>query len=113
MPRSSSRPRSSDQPNEPQPQQAKDRPVKVVRIGRVRGNIWANHTHVGLTVFNVTFDRLWKEDDQVGDGGEVLKEGEWRQSPSFGRDDLLLVGKVADLCHTWIYRQIQDRNESF
>ena len=30
-------------------------------------------------------------------------------------DDLLLVAKVADLCHTWIYRRIQDqtREQSF
>src|SRR4051794_23023627 len=113
MAKTSSKSRPDDQANEPHPQQAKDRPVKVVRIGRVRGNIWANRTHDGHTVYNVTLDRLWKEDDQLDGGGQVVKEGEWRQSPSFGRDDLLLVAKVADLCHTWIYRQLQDRNESF
>ena len=45
----------------------------------------------------------------------MIKKGEWHQSQSFGRDDLLLVAKVADLCHTWIYRQIQDqsRDQSF
>jgi hypothetical protein len=26
----------------------------------------------------------------------------WEQSDSFGRDDLPLVGKVADLAHTWM-----------
>jgi hypothetical protein len=55
-----------------------------------------------VVYYNVTIDRLWKDDDQVNDGGEVIKKGEWRQSQSFGRDDLLLVAKVADLCHTWI-----------
>lgn len=45
----------------------------------------------------------------------MIKKGEWHQSQSFGRDDLLLVAKVADLCPTWIYRRIQDksREQSF
>ena len=42
-----------------------------------------------------------------------MKKGEWHQSPSFGTDDLLLIAKVADLCHTWILRQVQERNQSF
>ena len=69
----------------------------------------------GQVVYNVTIDRLWKDDDQANEGGEVIKRGEWHQSQSFGRDDLLIVAKVADLCHTWIYREIQDqaREQSF
>lgn len=94
---------------------SKDRPVRVVRIRNIRGNIWANQLPSGQVVYNVTIDRLWKEDDEVNEGGEVTKKGEWHQSQSFGRDDLLLVAKVADLCHTWIYRRIQDqaREQSF
>jgi hypothetical protein len=91
----------------------KERPAKVVRIRDIRGNVWANRTQDGRTVYNVTIDRLWKEDDVVGAGGEVMKSGEWQTTGSFGKDELLLVAKVADLCHTWIYRQLQDRNESF
>ena len=89
---------------------SKDRPVRVVRIRNIRGNIWANSLPSDQVVYNVTIDRLWKDDDQTNDGGEVTKKGEWHQSQSFGRDDLLLVGKVADLCHTWIYQRIQDRS---
>jgi hypothetical protein len=89
---------------------SKDKPVRVVRIRNIRGNIWGNQPQNGQVVYyNVTIDRLWKDDDQVNDGGEVTKKGEWHQSQSFGRDDLLLVAKVADLCHTWIYRRIQDQ----
>jgi hypothetical protein len=93
----------------------KDKPVRVVRIRNIRGNIWANRLQSGQVVYNVTIDRLWKDDDQANEGGEVIKRGEWHQSQSFGRDDLLLVAKVADLCHTWIYRRIQDqsREQSF
>ena len=96
-------------------QPAKDRPVKVVRIRNLRANIWANRLDGGGVIYNVTFDRLWKEDDQTSADGEVLKQGEWKQSGSFGKDDLLLLGKLADLAHTWIYRRIQDdrREESF
>ena len=64
----------------------------------------------GQVVYNVTIDRLWRDDDETNDGGEVTKKGEWHQSQSFGRDDLLLVGKVADFCHTWIYQRLQDRS---
>ncbi len=94
---------------------SKDRPVRVVRIRNIRGNIWANRLPSGQVTYNVTIDRLWRDDDQVNEGGEVTKKGEWHQSQSFGRDDLLLVAKVADLCHTWIYRRIQDqaREQSF
>ena len=74
-----------------------------------------NRLQSGQVVYNVTIDRLWKDDDQANEGGEVIKKGEWHQSQSFGRDDLLIVAKVADLCHTWIYRKIQDqaREQSF
>jgi hypothetical protein len=93
----------------------KDRPVKVVRIRDLRANIWANRLDGGAVVYNVTVDRLWREDDEINDQGEVTKRGEWKQSASFGKDDLLLLGKIADFAHTWIYRRIQDdrHEESF
>src|SRR5512132_2319272 len=87
----------------------KDKPVRVVRIRNIRGNIWANRLPSGQVVYNVTIDRLWRRDDEIDEGGEVIKKGEWHQSQSFGRDDLLLVAKVADLCHTLIYRKLQDQ----
>ena len=94
---------------------AKDRPVKVFRIRNVRANIWANRLESGAIVYNVTFDRIWKENDEIDGQGEVTKKGEWKQSASFGKDDLLLLGKIADLAHSWCYRKIQDdrREESF
>jgi hypothetical protein len=91
----------------------KARPVKVIRIRNIRGNIWENHAQTGRTFYSVTIDRLWKDEDELGEGNQVVKKGEWHQSSSFGADDLLIVAKVADLCHTWIYRQLQDRDHSF
>src|SRR5512135_1188717 len=65
--------------------------------------------HLRNAWYNVTIDRLWRDDDETNEGGEVIKKGEWHQSQSFGRDDLLLVAKVADSCHSWVYRRIQDQ----
>src|SRR5512135_1069569 len=63
---------------------SKDRPVRVVRIRNLRGNIWANRLPSGQVTYNVTIDRLWRNDDQVNEGGEVVRKGEWHQSQSFG-----------------------------
>jgi hypothetical protein len=74
------------------PAPAKTKPVHEVRLGRIRGAIWANDTENGVR-HNVTFSRLYKDGEK------------WKDSTSFGRDDLPLVMKVADLAHTWIYEQ--------
>lgn len=97
------------------PRQAKDRPVRVIRIRNLRANIWANRLPSGQVAYNVTFDRLYREPDQTDGQGQVTRKGEWKQSPSFGKDDLLLLAKLADLAHTFVYRRIQDeaREETF
>ncbi|MFK7737000.1 MAG: hypothetical protein AB8B50_13275 [Pirellulaceae bacterium] len=53
-------------------------------------DIWENESQHGSR-HNVTLSRLYRD-------GE-----EWKDSTSFGRDDLLLVAKVADQAHTWIF----------
>ncbi len=68
-------------------------PVHQVRIGRVVGKVWLNESGDGKSWHNVTLGRLYKD-------GE-----DWKTSESFGRDDLPLVMKVADQCHSWIYEQ--------
>ena len=68
----------------------KAKPVHVVRIGSVKAAIWENQTENGAR-HNVTFERLYKSDE------------EWKQTQSFGRDDLLVLAKVADQAHTWIF----------
>ena len=88
----------------------KDRPVRVIHVRNLRANIWANSLDNCSIAYNVTFDRLWKDDDEVNETGEVVKKGDWRQSQSFGKDDLLLLRKIADFAHTWIYKRIQDEN---
>ena len=57
--------------------------------------IWKNQTENGVR-HNVTFSRLYKQGDT------------WQQSTSFGRDDLPLIAKVADLAHLWIFQHGQE-----
>ena len=71
---------------------SKARPVHEIRIGRIKAAIWGNETQNG-TRHNVSISRIYKD-------GE-----EWKQTTSFGRDDLPLVAKVVDMAHLWIYEQ--------
>lgn len=73
-------------------QPPKARPVHEVRLGRIRAAVWENETQNG-TRHNVTLSRLYKDGD------------DWKDSTSFGRDDLPLLAKVADLAHSWIFLQ--------
>lgn len=61
-----------------------------------QGAIWANTTEQGVR-YGVTLSRIYKDQES----------GEWRNSTSFGRDDLLLVGKVCELALLWVYEQTQ------
>ena len=75
--------------------QNKTKPVHEVRLGCIKAAVWKNNTESGAR-FNVTFCRLYKNGVQ------------WASSESFSRDDLLLLGKVADQTHSWICAQNQD-----
>lgn len=78
----------------------KVRPVHEVRLGRIRAAIWENRTENGPR-HNVTLSRLYKDE-----------QDDWRDSDSFGRDDLLVLAKVADLAHTWICDQSAQQSRS-
>src|ERR1044071_4391556 len=78
--------------NSPAPDYSpRKQPAHEVRLGAVKAAIWQNDTDSGVR-YNVTFQRLYRDGDA----------GQWKSTESFGRDDLLLVAKVADLAHTWI-----------
>ena len=74
---------------------ANQKPVTEVRIGRVKAAIWQNETE-GRTRHNVTFSRLYKDGD------------EWKSTQSFGRNDLLVLAKVADQAHSRIFELSQE-----
>ena len=69
---------------------ANQKPVDEIRIGRVKATIWRNGTDEQPR-HNVTFSRLYKEADQ------------WKTTQSFGRNDLLVLAKVADQAHSRIF----------
>lgn len=68
-----------------------NRPVHEVRLGRIKAAIWENETQNGPR-HNVKVTRLYKDGNT------------WKDSDSFGRDDLLVVAKVFDLAHSWIFQ---------
>lgn len=78
---------------------AKNRPVHEIRLGRIKATVWGNETDGGGFRHNVRICRLYKDGD------------EWKSSDTFGRDELPLVAKVADMAHTWIFEQIQEHAE--
>ena len=75
----------------------KNTPAHEVRLGRIKGTVWRNKTELGYR-FNTTFSRLYRVEDA------------WRESNSFGRDDLPVLAKVADLIHTWTFTQSNAQN---
>lgn len=65
------------------------KPIDEIRLGKVKAAIWQNTVDTpdgGFTRYGVTFERLY-----------LNKDGQWRGTHSFGKDDLLLLAKVAGM----------------
>lgn len=71
-----------------------NKPIHEVRLASVKAAIWKNENENGAR-FSTKLSRIYKD-------GET-----WKSTESFGRDDLLLVAKVADQAHSWIHQQEQ------
>ena len=69
---------------------ANQRPTATVRIGAVKAAIWENQAGE-RTRCNVTFSKSYRD-----------AEGQWKTTHSFGRNDLLVLAKVADQAHSRI-----------
>lgn len=74
----------------------KQKPLHEIRLGRIKATIWGNETDAGGFRHNVQIRRLYKQGD------------DWKTSDTFGRDDLPLLAKVADMAHTWIFEAGQE-----
>ncbi len=72
------------------------KPADEIRFGRVKATISMNTTEDGQSRYSVVFSCLYREGEQ------------WKTTHSFGRNDLLLLAKVADLAHTRISALRQD-----
>ena len=71
-----------------------NQPVQEISLGPLRATIWENATENG-SQFNIVFTKRYKT------------AGQWQTTGSFSRDDLPLVGKLAELAHDWICQQKQ------
>ena len=69
----------------------KNRPVHEERLGRIKACVWENPTENG-TMYNVTFARVYRDD-----------EG-WKETQSFGRDDCLILARLADMMSVALIR---------
>jgi len=70
----------------------KQKPVHKIRYGNIEAAIWANETDNG-TVYRVSVTRHYLDGDH------------WKQTGTFGKEDLLTLSKAANEAHTWIYGQ--------
>lgn len=75
-----------------------NRPVHEIKLGRIRASIWANGSDDQSTWFNVSFVRLYRAGDK------------WKTTTSFGRDDLPLVSKAAEMAYAWIWNGRQEHH---
>ena len=69
-------------------------PVKTLRLGRIKAAIWENSSEQ-RTFYNVTFTRTY-----------VDEQKKFHDSDNFGRDDLLLLSKLADQAHTFVCERL-------
>ena len=67
-------------------------PIEELRIGAVKAAVWQNRVD-GNVRHNVTFGRLYRDEEN----------GKWKTTRSFGRNDLLVLAKLADQVHTRIF----------
>ena len=77
----------------------KPKPLQEIRIRAVKAAIWCNDTKDGPR-YNATFSRLYKDGD------------EWKSTSSFGRDDLLVLAKLADHTHTRILELQEQQSQT-
>jgi hypothetical protein len=84
---------NSPQKAAPQKETVKQRPAHEVRFGRLKATVWRQESDNGPW-YSVVLTRSYKD-----------AQGNWQTSQSYGRDDLLLVAKLCDRVHSWIYQE--------
>ena len=75
-----------------------NKPIKEFSDGPIKVAVWLNEGEHGPR-YSVTCRRRYK--DKAAD--------EWKDSDSYGQDDILALGKLLDLAHTFILTEQQPR----
>ena len=89
-------------PSNRNPPAAAAAPLKTLRLGRIKAAVWENSSDQ-RAFYNVTFARTYVDGDK-----------KFRDTDSFGRDDLLLLSKLADQAHTFVCEQMAaQKSEEF
>jgi hypothetical protein len=73
-----------------------NKPIHEISDGALKVTIWKKESDKGPW-YQVTCRRRYKD-------GE-----EWKDSYSYGQDDLLALAKLLDLAHTWILAEQQQK----
>jgi hypothetical protein len=85
-------------PADRQPERSANAPVFTVRHRALKAAVWKNETENG-PMFNTTLSRSYKD-------GET-----WKESSSFGYDDVLIVAELLHTCHGFIVREMAKQSE--
>ena len=72
------------------------KPAHKLRDGAIEVAIWRNESEKGPW-YSVNHRQSYKQGD------------EWKESDSYGQDDLLTLAKLLDLAHSWILTQQQQQ----
>jgi hypothetical protein len=81
-----------------QPERSGNAPVFTIRHRALKAAVWKNETENG-PMFNTTLSRSYKD-------GET-----WKESGSFGYDDVLIVAELLRTCHGFICREMTKQSE--
>ena len=81
-----------------EPERPANLPVFTYRHRALKAAVWKNESEAGA-FYNVTVTRSYKD-------GET-----WRESGSFGYDDVLIVAELLRTCHGFITREIAKQSK--
>lgn len=89
---------SRSEASEKQSERSSNAPVFNARHRAIKAAVWKNDTENGA-MFNTTVSRSYKDDND-----------QWRESGSFGFDDVLIVAELLRTCHGFIMREMAKGN---
>lgn len=69
---------------------SENQPVHTIRYRNLKGTIWKNSGANG-DFYSITFSRSYQD-----------KEEKWHDVASFNFNDLPMLAKIANDCHSWI-----------